>query len=163
MKPSEIVRIILGPRPVIATICVFVLYCLYFLFILAASRGMAFYVVYSPTMAQVEAEARAGEWRDVDNKDVQENYRRARLLTVDTPKFTITVKQMEDPSTGERRLDFGDVLIEARPWGIVMQFAEEIIPFSIVCFALFGCWRVVRRWYDSRRRGIERQQGFEVL
>ena len=52
--------------------------------------------------------------------------------------------QAEDSNIREGLLDFGDLLIEARPWPIVMQFAQGITAFSIVCFALFACWRGVR-------------------
>jgi hypothetical protein len=149
---------------VVAGICIFILYCLYFLLIYATSRGMAYYVVYSPTLPQVEGVAKAGEWHDMDGMDEQGHRQRIRFLTVESSPYTITVNELEDLSTSERRLIFGaGVVIETHPWAVVAWFAREIIPFAIGCLALFPCWRVVRQWYVARRRGIEHQRGFEVL
>ena len=125
---------------------------------------MAFYVVYVPPLAQVESMAQASDWRDAGSEYEQEGHRqRIRFLTVESPLFTTTVKELEDQSTSERRLELRGILLEARPWDMVVEFAEGLIPFAIICFALIACWRAVRRWYVARRRGIDRQQGFEVL
>jgi len=124
---------------------------------------LGFYVVWDQPASQIEQSATAGEWHETEQNSADGHHQRVRILTVKAPPHVVAVRELEDLSGGERRLDFGSVEVKLLFWPMARLFATLLIPFVTLCLVLFGCWRLVAWWFATRRRRVEERRGFEIM